>query len=417
MGQNTKILVIVAVSLLIGFIIYFFSGKEEQFETESWFESYAPTDKGPYGTYVFKELLDTTGIFESFIQIDGQLEDQLVDNDGENDIYFFIGKSNFITDSAFNNLLNFVGDGNTAFLSSESMPEYMLDFFFLDMNYVYKSIRDSVLSFELKTSPFSQNTYDFTYINNNKSTLYNWPFLIENNIVHQTRAPKILGSNANGDINFIEVPYGDGSFFFHTSPYLFTNISMFRFDGFNYAEDLIHHLPYGKIQWDIYNLNYHYKKNNGGGSPAPKRSVFQFIFQHKTLIWAFALLILTGLLYAFFKGKRRQNIVSAIELKENSSLNYIETVSSLYLQTRQHNKLVILQKKSFIDFIGNHYYIRRHKIDDKYIAAIALKSGIEAEKIRAIFTNLEVLASQSSVSDQELIGLQQKIEHFYKTCK
>ena len=404
-------------TLLIGGIIYFFSGKEEPFETENWYESYAPTDKGPYGTYVFKELLDTTGVFESFIQIDGQLEDQLVDNLEENDIYFFIGKANFITEPAFDELLTFVADGNTAFLSCESMPEYVLDFFFLDMNNVYKSTRDTSQTFALLSETFNDNKYDFTFVNNNSAINYNWISLVEDNIVHQSRVPRILGTNANGDINFIEVPYDEGSFFFHTNPYQFTNISMFRFDGFQYAEDLLHYIPYGKIQWDIYNLNYHYKSNDQPNSAVPKRSVFQFIFQHNTLVWAFSLLALTAILYVLFKGKRRQNVVHAIEMKENSSLNYIETVSSLYLQERKHNKLVILQKRSFIDFIGNHYYIRRHKIDDQYIEAVSLKSGIESGKIRDIFTNLEILANQTEVTDQELIRLQQKIEHFYKTCK
>jgi hypothetical protein len=129
------------------------------------------------------------------------------------------------------------------------------------------------------------------------------------------------------------------------------------------------------------------------------------------------LLILTAILYAFFKGKRRQNIIRAIELKENSSLSYIETVSSLYLQERKHFKLVKLQKRSFIDFIANHYYIRSPKIDDSYVKNISYKSGIDEAKISDIFMTLEVLSLQTEVSDSELIGLQQKIENFYKTCK
>ncbi|MFK8046237.1 MAG: DUF4350 domain-containing protein [Crocinitomicaceae bacterium] len=415
-------MIIILATIVFGAIIYFFIGSDNKFETESWEESYSPKDKGPYGTYVFKELLDTNGIFETFIHIDGQIENQLIDNEDENDIYFFIGDVNYMSENSFDKLLDFVSKGNTAFISARQMPDYLLDYFFLDLNDVYDYERDSVQKYALLSDPFYSKEYSFTFIKNNKATYRDWAYFSDDNIIHQNTAPITIGTNADGQINFVEIAYGGGTFFFHTNPYQFTNISFFRFDGFNYAEDLIHHLPYGKIQWDIYNLGYHYVSGDSDSgdsnqSTGNERSIFQFIFQHPPLIWAFAILCIAALLFAIFQGKRRQNIVSAIELKENSSLSYIETVSSLYLQERKHNKLVRLQKRCFIDFIGNHYYIRSQIIDDKYINSVSVKSGIESEKITAIFSELETLANQTEVTDMELIGIQQKIEHFYKTCK
>ncbi|MFK8037549.1 MAG: DUF4350 domain-containing protein [Crocinitomicaceae bacterium] len=416
-------MIVLVSALLIGSVIYYFNSGNDVFETESWVESYSPKDKGPYGTYVFKELLDTTGIFESFIQIENRLEDRLIDNEDENDIYFFIGRENFISEDAFGTLIDFVSEGNTAFISTQNLPDYVLDFFFLKMNYVYDYEYDTSQSFKFLSSHFSQHNYDFTFVNNNQTANRNWVYFQPDNIIYQSDLPKILGKNDNGKINFIEIPFDEGSFFLHTNPYQFSNLSLFRFDGFQYVEDLIHHLPYGKIQWDIYNLNYHYSSStsnsegSGGESNPNKRSVFQFIFQHLALTWAFVILALTAFLYAIFKGKRRQNIVHAIEQKENSSLSYIETVSSLYLQERKHVKLIKLQKQSFIDFIGNHYYIRSHKIDDKYINAITAKSGVEERVLVDLFKSFETLSVQTEVLDDELIRLQQKIEHFYKTCK
>jgi len=412
----------VLATIIFGAIIYLFTNSDSKFETESWHESFSPADKGPYGTYVFKELLDTNGIFETFIHIDGKIEQQLVDNEYENDIYFFIGNINYMSEKSFNKLLEFVSDGNTAFISARQMPDYLLDFFFLDLNYAYETERDSIQSYRLLSDPFYDKEYNFTFIQNNKASYRDWTYFTEDNIVYQNTAPVTIGTNSTGQINFVEIAYGGGTFFFHTNPYQFTNISFFRFDGFNYAEDLIHHLPYGKIQWDIYNLDYRYVESDGGGGDNDRpngdvRSMFQFIFQHTALIWAFGILCITALLFAIFQGKRKQNIVKAIELKENSSLSYIETVSSLYLQERKHNKLVRLQKRSFIDFIGNHYYIWSQIINDKYISSISTKSGIEPEKITTIFSELETLANQTEVTDMELIGIQQKIEHFYKTCK
>lgn len=420
MGQNTKISIIIAVTLLTGCIIYYFNGNDKIFETKSWVESYSPEDKGPYGTYVFKELLDTTGLFESFIQIDNKIEDRLIDNADENDIYFFIGKTQFLSEDAFTELLEFVGNGNTAFISARTMPDYVLDFFFLKMNYVYDYDNDSCQSYSFLADHFADSKYDFTFIKNNQTINRNWTYFKPDNLVYQSRPPKVLGQNQNNQINFIEIPYDEGRFFLHTNPYQFSNISMFRYDGFNYVEDLIQHLPYGKIQWDIYNLTYHYSSNNrkkSGGNGTGKRSIFQFIFQHQTLIWAFIMLAITALLYTVFKGKRRQNVIHAIEQKENSSLSYVETVSSLYLQERKHTKLIKLQKQSFIDFIGNHYYILSQKINSKYIHDISIKSGVDENILIDLFKTFETLSNQNEIMDSDLIKLQQKIEHFYKTCK
>lgn len=400
--------------------MYYFSGRNQLFETESWTESYSPEDKGPYGTYVFKELLDTTGLFESFIQIDNKLEDQLIDTEDENDIYFFIGMEHFISEKAFSELLEFVSNGNTAFISTRTMPEYVLDFFFLKMNFVYDYDNDTSQAFSFVANNFKSMKYNFTFIKNNKTINRNWVYFKPDNLVYQTSTPKKLGENQNNKINFIEIPYHNGSFFLHTNPYQFSNIALFRYDGFKYVEDLIQHLPYGKIQWDIYNLNYHYSSSNENDSKesgASKRSIFQFIFQYQTLTWAFIILALTGLLYAVFNGKRRQNVIDAIEQKENSSLSYVETVSSLYLQERKHAKIIKLQKKSFIDFIANHYYIRSHKINDKFLREVSIKSGVKEGTLIELFKLFDELAYQNDILDSELIKLQHKIEHFYKTCK
>ena len=328
-----------------------------------------------------------------------------------------------MSETSFDELLYFVGEGNTAFISAHRMPEHMLDFFFLKLNNVYSYESDTSQQCRLLVPEFKDNSYNFKFVNNNLVKMREWTYFTPNNLVYQTGTPKTLGTTHQNQINFIKIPYEDGTFFFHSNPYLFSNLAMFRFDGFTYAEDLIHHFPYGKIQWDIYNLYAHWSDDNSAENDGernnnrPQRSVFQFIFQHQTLTWAFAILVLTALLYAFFKGKRKQNIIPATELKENSSLNYLETVSSLYLQERKHNKLIKLQKRSFIDFIANHYYIRSHLVDDKYITDISNKSALPEEKITDIFKTFELLSSQDAVSDYELIGLQQKIEYFYKNCK
>ncbi len=424
--KSVKITILVGAVLLIGVVLYFVVNPNRSFETQSWRKSYSPSDKGPYGTYVFKELLDTNGIFSSFVEINNTLEEELEDDYEENDIYLFIGQKYHIDEDDFEYLKEFVDFGNTALISAEKLPDHVLDFFFIKLNSAYERHNDSVQVHSFTHQELTAKKYWFKYIYNNLTERTEWTYFKDNNFQYYSGDIDILGYNANQQINFISIPYGDGAFYLHTSPYNFTNISFFRNDGFEYAEDLIKHIPHGMVQWDAYNLRFHFRNNqsgsgSGSGSSGKRgegqRSVLEFIFKHTTLTWAFFLLLFTGVFYLIFKGKRQQKIIGAIESKENSSLRYIETVSSLYLQERKHNKLVLLQKKSFIDFITNHYFIVSPKINQKYVDKIHIKSGIDKERIKAIFVSLEELSHQEVVTDIELIELQQKIEYFYKKCK
>ena len=427
LNKPVKISILVTVVLLVGFLLYMLTTRSESvYETDSWHKSYSPSDKGPYGTFVFKELLDTNNIFKNFVKINNTLSEKLVDNEDENDIYLFIGDEYHIDEEDFDVLSSFVVGGNTAIISCVELPDFMLDFFFVDMNKALGTNYDSVQTFKFMHPDLRHKAYNFKHIYNNEVTRYHWTYINKDNFQFLSSDISILGKNGSGDINCINVPFGEGNFIIHTNPYVFTNISMFQNDGFYYAENLIKHTPHGMIQWDAYNLQYHYRydangdheaRGNNGSGGNSNRSVFTFLFNHTSLTWAFFLLLATAILYGLFMSKRRQKIIGAAEARENSSLRYIETVSSLYLQERKHNKLIRLQKASFIDFVSNHYFITSHKIDDKYVDRLSQKSGIDKDKIIDLFTDFEALSEQSNVSDNELISLQQKIEYFYKKCK
>ncbi|MFD1551457.1 hypothetical protein DNU06_13355 [Putridiphycobacter roseus] len=419
MNKTAKIWIIVGATLLIGLVVYIVNKSNSSFVTDSWHESYAPTDKGPYGTYVFKELLDTTGIFESFIQLDQDIENNLVDHEDLNDIYFFIGLENYMSEANFDYLIDFVENGNTAFISTPKMSAYMLDYLFLKLNETYQYSKDSIQQFYFTNPTINQKPFPFKFIKNNRAEIHSWVSFNPDNFIYLAGETKVLGQSSNQQPNFIKIPLEGGTIYLHSTPYLFSNIAFFRFNGIKYAENIIKHLPPGKIQWDIYNLDYHSKseENEGGNKGSNNRSFFEFIFKHTALKWGFIILLITALLYAIFKGKRKQDIIPAISLKTNSSLRYLETVSSLYLQARKHNKLAEIQKKVFLAFIADKYFIKTNKINAEYVIKLAAKSGVAIENINAIFISFKTLSDKEMVTDEELIKLQQEIEYFYKTCK
>ena len=112
-----------------------------------------------------------------------------------------------------------------------------------------------------------------------------------------------------------------------------------------------------------------------------------------------------------------QNVIPPAELKENTSLQYINTLSSLYMQQGSHSKLIRLKRKTFLNFIGERYYMVTKKPDEKFIEKLAVKSQVDKEKIKEIFDLFDQLDGAMQVSDDVLIELHRKIEYFYKKCR
>jgi len=424
MSRNAKIALIAGIGVVFLILIYMFGLKSNKpYITDNWKETYSPDDKGPYGTYVMKELLDTVGLFGEFVQIDSEVGESLEDNEDVNDIYFFIGKENHIKEKSIDKLLEFVKNGNTAFIAAEKMPEMLNDEFFLNTKSMYDVERDSIQKFKFVHQDLNKKSYKFEYIYNNKRQLKSWKYFKDNNFdLWDENEAFILGRNDNGKPNFIKISFGEGNIFFHANPYAFTNVSMLRKSGFEYAENMLKHIPPGIVQWDKYNLRYHWKSTSNGdgdnsGGNEERRSILEFIFKNQALTWAFVILVIAAFLYAVFKGKRQQDIVKPAESKENTSLRYIDTISSLYFQEKKHGKLIRLKEKTFLNYIAEHYYLSSTKIDTKFIDKLAEKSQIDKERIQEIFAMFDNLKGKTEVADNALIELHRRIEYFYKKCK
>ena len=422
MSNKAKIGLIGGIVLVLIILIYFFGiNRDKSYVTDNWIETYDPADKGPYGTYVMKELLDTVGLFGDFIEIDSKVEKSLEDDEDIYDIYFFIGPENHIKDESIDKLLTFIDNGNTAFIATQKMPDLLNDEFFLNTFDIYQNVRDSAQILNFEHPELRHKSFQFDYVYNNKIDKKYWKFYQEDNFdLWDENEAFILGRNEIGMPNFIKITYGEGAIFFHSNPYVFTNVCMLKSNGFEYAENILKHIPPGRVQWDRYNLNRHWNSNNGNngsGGGEERRSIMEFIFKNKPLTWAFIILVITAFLYAVFKGKRMQDIVKPVESKENTSLRYIDTISSLYLQEKKHGKLIHLKEKTFLNYIAEHYYLSSPKIDEKFIDKLAEKSQVQKDRIKDIFSMFDGLKSQAEVEDDTLIELHRRIEYFYKKCK
>ena len=123
------------------------------------------------------------------------------------------------------------------------------------------------------------------------------------------------------------------------------------------------------------------------------------------------------LVYMIFYTKRRQKVIPVLSTVSNTSIEFVETIGSLYFRQNSNLKIVQHKKKLFLSYIRQHYNIHTNKIDDDFLERVSLKSGIEANKIDFILKEAKRLEFISDITDNDLIEFHKLTDFFYKNCR
>ena len=87
--------------------------------------------------------------------------------------------------------------------------------------------------------------------------------------------------------------------------------------------------------------------------------------------------------------KRRQRIIPIIEPLRNTTLDFVETVSSVYYSQHDNNSIAKKKIQFWFDHIRQRYYLSTQNTDDKFVEQLQRKSGVSKELIEKILTNIK----------------------------
>lgn len=392
------------------------------------FEKIPQKKVNPNGTHLLYKLLERYKNVESIKRIQtsyySNLSEKLplTNENKKPNIYITIAESFNLSSEDNDYLYDFVYKGNHAVIAFESLHT---DF----INYI---LPNSTTPFYIETdTAVGVNYFHPSYKLDNEGDL-------KNPSLNYHKLPKYKDwlvfneealNNEVIEISYIkqysticvQIKYGKGSFIFHTIPDAFSNSFVATKEGKNNAEIIFSHLPAGNYYW---HENYgKYSTYRGESNPEklqkPKEfsrsSPLQYILKVPSLTIALVLSLIGLILYMLIKSKRKQRIIPPLENNNNSSLAYIEVIAKLYQQQNRHDKILKHIKQNFITFIKQKYYLHFSEIDEQTIDKIHLKSGVEKDFIKKIFTDLEITKTQK-IKDDKLIEVYQNIELFYKNC-
>ncbi|RAU82745.1 DUF4350 domain-containing protein [Pontibacter arcticus] len=356
-----------------------------------WTRTFSSKDKIPYGTYALLELLP--GIFENApIQavqqpIFNQLQDSTLQGN-----YIFINQT-FNADSLdTDRLLDFVKRGNYVFIAAESFSDNFTDTLRFQTKLLNTTDPDSTgLYFK---NPALQGVYRYPPNNN---TIY----LLAGDSLKYTR----LGGNKAGKMNFMELPFGRGSFFISTVPLSFSNYALLTIDQSEYAASALSHLPVAPVLWDQYQ-----SQGMSGGNT----SVFSVLLSHEALSWAYYVALLTVILFLLFKSKRTQRIIPIIEPPRNTTLEFVNVIGNLYYNNGNHKDIAEKKITYFLEHLRLHYHVATSEPEEEMRGRVVTKSGAAEELVTRIFNLIESIRRSDSLGEQTLLMLNTYLEDFYE---
>ncbi|GAB2525690.1 DUF4350 domain-containing protein [Rufibacter soli] len=370
----------------------------------SWQESFSSKDKIPYGTYVLYEVLPDLFKNQSVSLVRLPVVNQVEEKEARKKDsaltkvnYLFVAADLKLDEHDMSALLRFVDRGGQVFMSAYRFPERLEKKLGLKTGFSKKAKQDSL-----------GLVFTHPQLAQRKPIYYAWE-KVDNTILldSSTFATTVLGRNTAGDANFVQVPYGKGSFFLSSVPLAFTNYYLISPQKSSYAAQALSHLPVAPVWWDEYQKQ----------GPVGDKSVFRVLLQHEALTWAYYLALGSLLLFVLFESKRTQRIIPLLEKPRNTTLEFVKVIGNLYFNHRDHHVIAEKKVNYFLEYLRLHYFESTSALDQDLETRIAHKSGVDEKDIAELFRVIRHVKAVDSIQEQTLWQLNKKLESFYRQAR
>ena len=402
--SNRKVILIIACGILILFLLGRTFYEQKEINTCRWYDNYHFESKDPYGAWLFHEMImDRYGEENVF---KNTIDTNLVQIDTSGYIYILFSNSHFNRDRQ-EELLEFAELGNEVLLIGESL--------FSEITEVY---RNSSYDVPYKDGQIGYDSiFNMTFNDSTQLVYKNYRGSIKEAKTFDPTTVDITGRNnfesiaMNSDTTsfFYKKNRYEGNFYHHTAPFLFSNIAAKQEFYLTHFNKVFSHLKHDKV---ILDCAYYFDRES---DEMQSDSPIQYILNEKSLRWAYYTFLLTTISFLFFRGKRKQRVIPVLEKNENTSIQYVDTLSELFMQQDQNQKLVPHLQEIFYQRIKQKYFLSPD--NENFTKLLARKSRIPEKNIEIILQNFKTGGSGFHYSDDQLIMLHRRLEEFYKNAE
>ena len=398
MNKNSKILVFSLIALVIVMLAFILEWRDVPV-IKNWEEKYRYDLDDPFDTSAFREALEYSYGAENIVQYNS------IDSihDYNNSLYINIGYSIFLNESKSAELVDFIKNGNVALFITDyvSASDSLLsdDYFYME------DVSDSLDQVQFVDTDSLKCEFKYYSRNLNKA-VFTYTSAFTEDIMEDSNYVSL--ATVDSLIVFQKRKFGNGSVYRYTTPYHFSNLVSLQDDFRRFYNHIFGRFDVETVIIDRPRLadRIESRANN---------SPIKYILAQPSLKWAYYLTILLALLYIVFKGKRRQKIIPLQNKNENTSLEYVDTLSQLFLAQRQNVKLIDHMEDQFYHKVQKRYFIDKN--NPYFIDVLNKKSKVEKKEIEKITNTFTQASNGYSFTDDQLHRLFNNLNQLYTKWK
>ncbi|TFF36564.1 DUF4350 domain-containing protein [Mucilaginibacter psychrotolerans] len=358
-----------------------------------WTPTFLKKDKIPLGTYVLYNRLRDIFPGADIRTYREPAYNVLADHGIKHATYLIIANKVNIDKADYSRLSAFVKQGNNVFIAAT----YFGDFLHKEL----KVDADSYSEYRMGTDSlhFVNQKLDISKIYMVEPELQSAHFA-----EFDTLKAIVLAQDSHQQTTYIKFPMGKGALYLNTTPHLFTNYGLLDQGGAQYASTALSYLKTDKaLIWDEY-----YTLGRGG-----EQSIMRVFFKSPPLKWAYFQALAALILYVLYQMKRHQRIIPIVEPLANSTLGFVQVVGQLYYEKRNNHNIAQKKASYFLEHLRQDHRLVTTILDKDFTQSFANKTGVDYQLAEKLVAAISYVERHTSVTDRELIELNQLIENYY----
>lgn len=194
----------------------------------------------------------------------------------------------------------------------------------------------------------------------------------------------------------MKITYGRGQFLLFSTPKLFTNYGIIKPETTPLVEALLSTLPNNEILWSNY-----YKFNGTNKST----SLLRFILSQEALRWAYYMFLLVSLIYIIFAMKRTQRAIPIVKPVSNDTVDFVNTIGTLFFQSKEHRMIALKKIQYFFDFLRTTYYLNTNTFDKAFFEKASLKLQLPLDETISLFSKINGVLESDTIDEEEMKSL------------
>lgn len=393
--------ILFVIIILLFFVLIYVKNKSEA-DQFVWNPDYRTHNKEPFGGYVLDKMLEASwedGFsheYKNFYRM--RTEEILTEED-----VLIVANYVELSETETNSLLEYVAEGHHVLIAATSFGLYegtsLADSLHFRMNqpswfnFFQIGLNTDTLkqdcSLRLSSSTLNEREYKFPEVlcKHYFDSIPDWA--------------EVLALKNGKHPVAIQYKIGEGKLVLCSHPVLFSNYGMLS-DQHEYVWGLLSYLKGAPlIRTEYYEVGY---SELGGFNLARE---FDYIASQPPLRWALYITLISILLFLVFTAKRKQRPIPIVKRPDNQLLHFVRSMSALYLRKSNNNDILKKKYLFFAEQLSKEYHIDviNQTHDLPLFERIAQKTGSRLEDVRALFKGTDLLDSDFSISDKDLMDL------------